>query len=384
MSNIKKDEFIKSAKDFVLNEIRPYVVEFENNEGIPRELILKMGKCGYLAATFPEKYGGLGVDAIQYGLLTEIIGKACPSTRALLTVQTSLVGETVLRWGTEQQKSKLLPLIAKGETVVAFALSEPKVGTDAGSVETSYVKYKDGFLINGKKKWITFGGIADVFLLIAVNSQGLSSAFLVDRETKGINVKKINGLLASKATYIAEIEFHDVYITEDKILGVEGGGNKYIVNTALHYGRYSIAWGGLAIAQEALESMVSYSRNRKQFGSKICDFQLIRAMIGDAVTKIHAGRALCLQAGELISNNENEAIIQTCIAKYFISVIANEIASDAVQIHGGNGCINVFPVERLFREAKLLEIIEGTNQIHQKIISDYGLRKYYKFNYYVE
>lgn len=368
---------IDEVKRFANNEIRPFASEFEQKEALPKELISKMAVKGYLSAPFPKEYGGLDLDSIQYGLLTEEIGKACCSTRALLTVNTSLVGETILRWGTKEQKDKWLLLIAKGEKIGAFGLTEPNVGTDAKNIQTKYEKKGKSYVLNGKKKWISFGGIADFFIIIA-NNQGDITAFIVERDRTGLNTIPIKGLLGGKASHIAEIELIDVEIPENNILGKIGNGFSYIVNSALDTGRYSIAWAGLAIAQEALEAMVTYSRNRKQFGKGIYSFQLIQGMIGDSVTKVHAARALCMNAGQLRIENSQEAIIETSIAKYFTSKIAGEITSDAIQVHGGNGCYNKYPVERLFREAKILEIIEGTSQIQQEIIAKFGLRKYYK------
>jgi alkylation response protein AidB-like acyl-CoA dehydrogenase len=372
-----QQKIIEEVKDFALNEIRPYASEFEEKECIPRKLINEMAQRGYLAACFPKEFGGLGLDAVYYGLLTEEIGKACASTRSLLTVHTSLVGETILRWGTEEQKNNILPLMARGEKLAAFALTEPEVGTDAKSVRTNYKKNGNCYIINGKKKWITLSDIADLFLVIA-SDQGRITAFLIDRKSKGITTNPIKGLLANRATHIAEVTFENVLVPEENILGNEGNGFNYIVNSALDYGRYSVAWGGLGIAQAALEEMIFYSRNRKQFNQGLYSFQLIQKMIGDSVTKIHAARALCLNAGKLRKEKNSDAVIETTIAKYFTSTIANQIASDAVQVHGGNGCYNKYPVERLFRESKILEIIEGTSQIQQEIIASFGLRKYYK------
>lgn len=369
-------EIINEVRAFANKEIRPFASEFEEKERIPRELIDKMAKKGYLGACFPKEYGGLELDPIAYGQFTEEVGKACASTRALLTVNTSLVGETILRWGTEKQKNKFLPAIVKGEKLAAFALTEPDVGTDAKSVKTSYKKDSEYYIINGQKKWITFGDIANLFLVIASNEEQIT-AFLIERETPGITTKPIKGLLAGRAAHIAEIEFKNVRVPKENILCKEGHGFTYVVNTALDYGRYSIAWGGLGIAQESLEAMISYSRNRKQFGKGLYTFQLIQGMIGDAVTKVHAARALCLNAGKLRIEKNNDAVMETTIAKYYTSIIANEIAKDAVQVHGGNGCCNEYPVERLFREAKILEIIEGTSQIQQEIIAKFGLRRYF-------
>lgn len=377
MSNMSYPEnILNEARQFSDQEVRPFAGEFEEKGAIPRELINKMAAKGYLGASFPKEYGGLGLDPVYYGLFTEEIGKACASTRSILTVHTSLVGETLLRWGTQMQKDKWLPRMVKGEAIGAFALTEPNVGTDAKGVETSYRKEGKKYVLKGKKKWITLGDIADIFLVIA-SQDGKVTAFLVERAFGGVTTTPIKGLLAGRAAHIAEIEFNDVEVPEENIVGKEGAGFAYVVNTALDHGRYSIAWAGVAIAQEALEAMVTYSRQRSQFGQKIYHFQLIQGIIGDAVTKIHAGRALCLRAGELRKTNHDDAIIETTIAKYFTSKIAMEVTIDAVQVHGGNGCCNQYPVERLFREAKVLEIIEGTSQVQQEMISRYGLRKHF-------
>ncbi|NIO80990.1 MAG: acyl-CoA dehydrogenase [Candidatus Aminicenantes bacterium] len=376
-----QQKIVEEAREFASKEIRPFAGEFEEKEAIPRELIDKMAQKGYLGACFPKEYGGLDLDPVYYGRFTEEIGKACSSTRAILTVHTSLVGETLLRCVSDEQKKKWLPLMAAGEKIGAFGLSEPEVGTDAKSVQTSYKKEGGRYIINGTKKWITLGDIADFFIIITKGEKGIN-AFIVEREREGVNTTPIKGLLAGRSDHIAYIELNNVEVPAENLVGKEGSGFTYVVNTALDYGRYSIAWGGIGLAQEALEAMVSYSRKRSQFGQKIYQFQLIQGIIGDAVTKIHAGRALCLRAGELRRKGDAAAVMETTIAKYFTSKIAMEITTDAVQVHGGNGCCNVFPVERLFREAKILEIIEGTSQIQQGIISNYGLRKYYSPGYY--
>ncbi len=373
----RQQQIIADAKQFVAKEVRPFAAEFEANEALPREIIDKMAAKGYLAAVFPEEYGGLALDPIYYGLLTEEIGKGCSSTRGLLTVHTSLVGETLLRWGTEEQKNRWLPLMAKGQKLAAFALTEPDVGTDAKSVQTTYRQEGNTFIIHGKKKWISFGDIADIFLVIA-SREGKVTAFLAEREFEGVQTSPIKGLLAGRAAHIAEIELNDVAVPEENIVGRLGSGFEYVVSTALDYGRYSIAWAGVGLCQAAVEAMVSYSRKRSQFGQKIYNFQLIKGMIADAITQTHAARTLCLKAGELRKANHEDAIIETTIAKYFSSKVAMKIATDAVQVHGGNGCYNAYPAERLFREAKVLEIIEGTSQVQQEMIARYGLRKYYR------
>jgi len=369
-------QYLMEAEQFADKEIRPFASQFEANESLPRTLIKKMAEKGYLGSSFPHQYGGVGLSNVNYGKLTEIIGKADSSARALLTVNTSLVGESILKFGTESQKEKWLPAISKGEKIGAFALTEPEVGSDARNIKTTYRKSGSKYIITGRKKWITLGDIADFFLVIASNESDVT-AFIVEREI-GVKAKPIKGLLAGRAAHIAEIEFDNVEVDEECILGKEGAGFSYIVSTSLDNGRYSIAWAGLAIAQESLDSMVLYARDRVQFGKRIYTYQAIQKMIADSLADIHAARALCINAGEMRDLRANDAVMQTTIAKYFTSKIAMTIAIDAVQLYGGNGCYSKYPVERLFREAKILEIIEGTSQILQEIISKYGLRKYYR------
>jgi alkylation response protein AidB-like acyl-CoA dehydrogenase len=368
---------VSRAREFVNKNIRPFAAEFEEKEAIPRKLIMDMALEGFLAASLPAEYGGLDLDPVHYGLLTEEIGKGCCSVRGLVTVHTSLVAESLLRWATDVQKERWLPAMATGKLIAAFALTEPEVGTDAQSVKTHYYRKDNKYIMNGTKKWITFGDVADIFMVIATSGREVS-ALMVERKFSGVRTKQIKGLLASKASHIAEIEFVNVEVPVENLVGKEGMGFTYIVNTALDHGRYSIAWAGVAIAQEAIDAMVAYARSRTQFGKKLHDFQLVEAMIGNAVTKVHAARALCMKAGEMRKNNHDDAIIETNIAKYFSSKIAMEIAIDAVQLHGANGCYNKYPVERLFREAKILEIIEGTSQVQQQIIAKHALKRYFR------
>jgi hypothetical protein len=372
----RQEEIIKEAQTFAASELKPYASQIDSKGVLPKKLIKKMADKNYLSATFPAKYGGLDLDPVYYGKLTECISKACSASRALLTVQTSLVGEVILRFGNQAQKEKWLPEVAKGTQIGAFGLTEPNAGSDAKNVQCKYENRKDHFIVNGPKKWISFGGIADFFIIIATNGAGIS-AFIVERDMDGVNSRPIAGLLAGRASHIAEIDLKDVVVPRKNLLGVEGSGFAYLAGTALDHGRYSVAWAGVGIAQAALEAMVSHSRKREQFGQKIHEFQLLQGMIGDAVTKTHAARALCLEAGELRKNKDPEAVHETTIAKYFASKVANDVSTDAVQVLGGMGCCNKSPVERLFREAKILEIIEGTSQIQQIIIAKYGLRKYH-------
>lgn len=370
-----QQRWVEEARKFAHKEIRPRARELDIKGEYPRDLIDRLAEKGFLLPSVSKEYGGLGLDPVNYGLFLEEIGKACCSTRGLITVNNALIGETIFRWGNEEQKREWLPLIAAGKRLGAFALTEPNVGSNARNVETVYINNRDRYAIKGRKKWISFGDIADFFLVITSGSEK-TTAFLINRDLPGIRTRHIQGMLASRASHIAEIEFDNVTVPSENVLGRVGAAFPYVVGTALDHGRYSVAWGGVAIAQEALEAMVAYARKRRQFEKKIGEFQLIRGMIADAVTKVHAARALCIKTGEMRKEKKPDAIVETNIAKYFTSKVALDVATDAVQVHGANGCCDSYPVERLFREAKLLEIIEGTSQIQQEIIGTYGLRKY--------
>lgn len=373
----QEQEILHEAELFATREIRPYARQIQEQQSIPRSLIRAMAERGYLAASIPHEYGGMGLGPKAYGLLTEVFGKALPAVRSLLTVHTSLVSETLVRFGSPEQKSSWLPKLVRGEWIGAFGLTEPEVGSDAKNVKTTWREEADCYVLNGKKKWITFGGMADVFIIVA-SQEGRSTAFWVERQFDGVQTQAIEGVMVGGETGIAEIGLHEVRVPKSHLIGRMHEGFEYIVSGALDQGRYSIAWAGLAIAQEALDSMVTYSRKRKQFDQKLSHFQLIRGMIGDAVTKVHAARALCLRAAELREARDPQAVMETTIAKYFTSKIAVEVANDALQVHGANGISSEYPVSRLYKEAKILEIIEGSSQMQQEMISHYGLKTYYK------
>ncbi|KLI00274.1 acyl-CoA dehydrogenase family protein [Brevibacillus formosus] len=370
---------LEEVRQFIDEEIRPYAADFEKQQALPRELIKKMGNKRYLAASFSEQYGGLQLHPLEYGSMVEEIGKGALSAAMLLTVTTGLVGETLIRWGTEYQKEQYVLPIARGEKIGAFALTEPGVGSGAKDVQTSYEKVGDKYRITGRKKWISFGEIADFFIVIASDSSGNGiSAFIVDCEQEGVRVQKIQGLLSCAASQLADIELTNVEVGSERLIGKERMGFTGVANFALDQGRFNVAWMGVGLAQEALEVMVTYARKRTQSGEKIFNFQLIKGIIGDATTNVHAARSLCKEAARMRADNHPDAIVQTTMAKYFSSVVANKVASDAVQVLGANGCCNLYPVERLFREAKVLEIIEGSSQIQQQIIAMHAANRHYQ------
>ncbi|MCE3199508.1 acyl-CoA dehydrogenase family protein [Paenibacillus sonchi] len=379
MTRNNSQSILEEVKQFVEEDIRPFAADFEEQQALPRELIRKMGRKGYLGASFPEEFGGLELDPLEYGSLVEEIGKGALSAAMLLTVSTGLVGETLIRWGTKYQQEKYVLPIARGEKIGAFALTEPGVGSGAKDVESAYEKVGDNYRITGRKKWISFGEIADFFIVIAAEQSSKAvSAFLVDRNLEGVKIKKMQGLLSCAASQLADIELAGVEVGPEMMVGKEGMGFAGIANFALDYGRFNVAWMGVGLAQEALEVMVTYARKRSQSGQKIFHHQLIKGIIGDNVTKIMAARSLCKEAARMRIENHPDAAIHTTAAKYYSSTVANKAAADAIQVLGANGCSRRFPVERLFREAKVLEIIEGTSQLQQQMIALYGANKYYQ------
>ncbi|MDT0389511.1 acyl-CoA dehydrogenase family protein [Streptomyces dubilierae] len=363
------------ARHFAETELVHRAAEFDRSGHLPREIVRTMAEEGLLGAVVPERWGGHGLDPLAYGELTESVGKACASTRALLTVHTSLVCETLVERASDRLKEKYLTDLATGRRIGCFALSEADAGSDAASVTTSYLRKGEVFVLNGRKKWISFAGIADLFLVFA-NDNGVSSAFLVERDMPGVAVHPMSGFLGNRATHMAEVSFTDVEVPAENLVSGIGLGFGFVANTALFHGRYSIAWAGVAIAQAALEVMCEYAARREQFGVRIGSHQLVQKMVADAVTQVGAARELCRRAGRSRRERGADAVMETNIAKYFSSTIAQQVTSDAVQVLGGNGCWDQYPAERLFREAKILEIIEGTSQLQQLMIADYGYKKF--------
>jgi glutaryl-CoA dehydrogenase (non-decarboxylating) len=352
---------------FVDEEIFPHADRFDREERISAELISKMAEKGYLGTILPREYGGLGLNMVTYGLLNEEIGRACSSTRSLLTVH-GMVSYAIFRWGSQQQKEVWLPRLASGEVIAAFALTEPNIGSDAKHIETTAEKRGGFYVLNGEKKWITFGQIADIFLVFA-QCNGKPLSFLVEKSTLGLSTEPMQGLLGVRACMIAKVHLGACQVPEENLIGGTGFGFSTVAMSALDLGRYSVAWGCVGIGQACLEASLKYASERRQFGKPLRDHQLIQEMIANMATNVEAARLLCYQAGYLKDVDHPDATAKILLAKYFASTVAPKVASDAVQVHGGNGCGSDYPVQRYLRDSKVMEIIEGSNQIHQILIS---------------
>lgn len=357
----------RAARDeiraFVLAEIAPHAGRWDREAAIPAGLIARLRERGDLGSNVAREHGGLGRDMIAYGLLTEEIGKGCSSVRSLLTVH-DMVAHAIQRWGSQAQRERWLPAMARGEILGALALSEPEAGSDAKSVQTTAVEDGDAWVLDGRKKWTTFGQIAGLFLVLA-QAGGKPTAFLVERETPGVTVKPLAGITGTRASMLAEIFLDGCRVPKENLIGRPGFGLSAVVSAALEHGRYSVAWGSVGVGQACLDASRAYAAERRQGGGPIADHQLVRRMLTNMIVEVRAARLLCLRAGWLRQQGDPGAAGEIMVAKYYASTMATRAAADAVQIHGANGCSEDYPVERYLRDSRVLEIIEGSTQIQQ-------------------
>ena len=361
-------------RSFVDAEIAPHADQYDRDERLPAGLIEKFARQGYLGAVLPAEAGGAGMDMMTFGLLNEEIGRGCSSLRSLLTVH-SMVARCLLKWGSPQQRERWLAPLASGEAIAAFALTEREAGSDASSVETSAQLDGDEYVLVGEKRWITCGQIADLFLVFARCETG-PAAFLVEKERAGLHVKPVFGMLGVRASMLAELQLDRCRIPRQNLVGRAGFGISHLAFSALDYGRYSVAWGCVGIAQACLEACLRYTSERRQFGAYLKDHQLIQRLVTRMVTEVKAARLLCCRAGYLKDAGDPASVTETSIAKYFASQMATRAANDAVQIHGANGCSPDYSVQRYLRDAKIMEIIEGSTQIQEITIAQNSYQEF--------
>jgi hypothetical protein len=360
--------FRDAVRAFVDSSVMPAAPRWDREQAIGVEVVEELRARGYFGVDIPAASGGLGLDAEALGLFAEELGRGCSSLRSLLTVH-GMVAHAVGRWGSKELRARLLPELAAGRALGALAFTEAEAGSDLQRVEAQARSDGGGFVLSGKKRWITFGQLATIFLVLARAPGGLV-ALLVPRDLAGVNTKPIRDILGLRASMLAEIEFQDCIVPRENLVGREGFGLSHVGSAALDHGRFTVACGCVGMAQASLEASVRYAGGRTQFGVKIRDHQLVRRMITEMATDTRAARLLCRHAGALRAARHPSAIAETSIAKYFASRAAMRIAADAVQIHGANGVVGDFPVERHFRDAKIMEIIEGSSEMHQIHIAE--------------
>jgi alkylation response protein AidB-like acyl-CoA dehydrogenase len=360
----------ESAREFCDKEIAPRVRENDRAGRFDRELASKLGEMGYLGAPVAEEYGGRGLDYLSYGLIVEQVGRVDSSARTVVSVQTSLVCGSIERWGTEEQKRTWLPRLCSGEALGCFALTEPDFGSDAASLRTRAKSTDSGWTITGNKMWISMGNVAEIALVFAQTDperkhRGLA-CFLVPTASDGYSSQEIHGKLGLRSSDTAEISLDEVEVGEDAMLGEIGDGFK-VAMSALDNGRYSVAAGCVGICDGCVDTSVSYAKERKQFGVPIGSFQLVQELIAEMIVRRDAARMLVWRAGDL-KNRGVRNTVETSIAKYYATEAAVDCANMAIQVHGGSGYVDDYPVERYLRDARVTTLYEGTSQIHKLII----------------
>ncbi len=372
----KQLERQRRYRAFADRYVVPNASAFDRNEALDGDVVLRLAKAGFLGSHLPTRYGGRHLDMISYGLLHQELGRACSSTRSLLTVH-DMVGETILRLGGTKLREMWLPRLTAGGQLGAFALTEPTAGSDAGSIQTTATQDGSDYVINGTKKWISFAQLADVFLVVArIGSGGPIGGFLVPADSPGLTVTPITGMLGLRASMLGELNLRDCRIPATSRVGPATMPSGLVVATALQLGRYSVAWGCVGIGEASVEASFQYSAERKQFGVPIEKHQLIRRMLTDMLADTWAARLLCCEAGYRSQQRSPGIVESTLIAKYFSSRMATRVTADAVQIHGASGASSEQPVERYFRDARMMEIIEGSTEIQQITIPKYGRQAY--------
>ena len=360
----------EGAREFAEREILPNVRENDRAERFDRELATKLGEVGFLGATVEEKYGGRDLDYLGYGLIVEQIGRADSSARTVVSVQTSLVSHPIEKWGSEEQKQRWLPGLCSGEGLGCFGLTEPDTGSDAANLRTRATKTDDGWSISGQKMWISLGNAAEFALIFAQTDpakkhKGLA-AFIVPTASEGFTAAEIHGKLGLRSSDTAELSLDNVEVGEDALVGEVGDGFK-VAMTALEAGRYSVAAGCVGIMEGCVQASIDYAKERKQFGVPLARFQLVQEMITDMILKRDASRMLVFRAG-MLKDEGKPNTMETSVAKVFATEAAVECANLAIQVHGGSGYVDDYPVERYLRDARVTTLYEGTTQIQKLII----------------
>jgi alkylation response protein AidB-like acyl-CoA dehydrogenase len=360
----------ETARDFADREIIPRARDNDRAERFDLELVQRIAEMGYLGAPVAEEYGGRGLDYISYGLVVEEIGRGDSSARTVVSVQTSLVAGSIEQWGTKAQKQEILPKLCSGEWLGCFGLTEPGTGSDAASVATRATRKNGGWSISGSKMFISLGNNAQVAMIFAQTDpekkhRGVA-CFLVPTDRPGFTTQEIHGKLGLRASDTAELALDGVEVSDDEILGAVGDGFK-IAMSALDRGRYSVAAGCVVIAQGCVNESVKYAKERRQFDRPIASFQLVQELIAEMVVDTDAARLLVWRAGHL-KDQKQPNTLETSIAKYYATEAAVRCANNAIQVHGGYGYIDEYPVERYMRDARVTTLYEGTSQIQKLII----------------
>lgn len=364
-------ELYQGYRNFCEQNILPHAGEWDLQQGVPEAVLKAVAEGGFMATLIPAEYGGKAEDAVSFGLLNEAFGAGSSSLTVWLTVQ-NMAASSLLRWGTEEQKQEWLPQLAAGSIVGAFAVTEPGTGSDIMGISTRLTRQGDRYLLNGAKKWITYGGRADMILVFARLNGELPVPCIVKKGQPGFTARRLNNMLGFRACYLAELEFNDVEIEPACIIGRPGFGLSHVVHTGLHFGRLSTAFSSVGLQRACLELACNYAAGRDIAGVRLKDKGAIQTMIAEMGMAYDASLLLAMDAAHAVDDNHPEASTLTIRAKYFASVSAVRAATDAVQLLGAFGCHEeASPAGRFYRDAKIMEIIEGTSQVLQPVLSAY-------------
>jgi alkylation response protein AidB-like acyl-CoA dehydrogenase len=360
----------ETAREFADREIIPRARENDRNEHFDLDLVAKLGEMGYLGSIVSEEYGGRGVDYRTYALIVEQVGRGDSSARTMVSVQTSLVCSSIERWGTEEQKRRWLPRLCSGEALGCFGLTEPGTGSDAANLATRAERVDGGWRLDGQKQWISMGNYAELALVFAQTDPELAhrglAAFLVPTASEGFSSTAVHGKLGLRGADTAELFLDGVEVPDDALLGEVGEGFK-VAMSALDSGRFSVAAGCVGICQGCVDASVAYAGEREQFGRPLASFQLVQELIADMVVETEAARALVWRAAWL-KDTGAPSTTETSVAKLYATEASVRAANNAIQVHGGSGYVDEYPVERYLRDARVTTLYEGTSQIQKLII----------------
>ncbi|MGQ0604361.1 MAG: acyl-CoA dehydrogenase family protein [Anaerolineales bacterium] len=365
-------EVQQRAREFAQGRVAPMAREMDERGEMPLSLVREMAELGLLGGPLPAEYGGGAWDAVSLALCYEELGRVDSSVRGFMTVHTSLVSQCILAWGAEAQKQSYLPKLIQGEWIGCYCLTEPNAGSDAASMESTATEDGDSYVLNGEKIWITNGGLAQLALVFSSADRSLKHkgicAFLVPTDTPGFLREKMPGKeLGHRASDHAHIRFEAMRVPKSALLGAPGEGFK-VAMSALGHGRLGVAAGALGVAQACLDACVDFAHNRRQFGQRIGDFEMIQATLADMAADVDAARMLVYRAAWLKDQGQ-KATRETSVAKLFAVEAAVRAANEAVLLHGGRGYSNEYPVERYYRDIKGLQIYEGTSHIQRIVIA---------------
>jgi alkylation response protein AidB-like acyl-CoA dehydrogenase len=364
------ETFGAEVRAFAAEHVRPRAAEIDQNERLPSEVVQKLKGAGYLGSRLKRSVGGKELDFVNYGLLHRELGRACSSTRSLLTVH-DMVAASIARLGTQAAQKEWLPRLALGDAIAAFALTEPNAGSDASAISTTATPDGDEYVLVGAKRWISFAQLADVFLVLATLPEGATCGFLVPRGSIGLTVTPTDGLLGLRGSMLGELRLEACRVPSWARVGSSKLPDGVVTATALQLGRFSVAWGCVGIADACWEESSRYAEERKQFGVRLAEHQLVQKLLTDMATNRRASLLLCLDAAHALERHDPRAVEATLMAKYFASRVASGAATDAVQIQGAVGCSDRSPVARFFRDARVMEVIEGSTQIQQIMVAQH-------------